>query len=87
MKDRILKCWVGNYDGQREALVISTSQKAAAAIARIPLSSFRDHFWQTESIPDLKPETLYTRDNRNYNRDTWSEGRCTLKPATGGVRG
>lgn len=79
---RKLKMFVGNYDGTRRGLVISTSKKDAAEIARTSLQDF-NRFWreaqtQPDWFPQFKPRTLYTS-SMFYGIITagdWKEGRC-----------
>jgi len=73
-----LMCFIGNFDGRREGLVVAGSQSAAAKIAGAPLSDFRDH-WEEEQLTDNfepKPLTLYTRPYCS-NAD-WQIGHCDL---------
>lgn len=77
---RPLKCWIGNYDGRRQALIVATSQKAAAKIAGCGIPTFVNYFLLQDAAPAWpKLNTLYTRpmDTRTPWRDSgsWTEGR------------
>ncbi len=81
-----LKCWRGNFDGVREACVITTSQKRAAEILGMSLHGFRGYFCTTDDHPiGLEPNTMYTR--RLYGQrlkdgriatlaEPWRKGLC-----------
>ena len=72
-----MKMWIGNLDGVRRGLVISSSKERARKIVRASRAEF-DGFWAEQPVVDkmLEPDTLYTRPN---NRDQpWAEGRCAL---------
>jgi hypothetical protein len=87
-----LKCWIGNLDGRRRGLVISTSKdKAREAIAsggggRVSRAEF-DGYWALQEDFYMrglgalfKPDTLYTHEI-SHAEDTvleWHEGRCKL---------
>ena len=59
---RKLKAWIGNLDGYREALIVSTSQKAAAAILDTSLHDFRAYFSElTGPISMYEQDKMYTR--------------------------
>ena len=76
-----MKCWKGNLDGQRDALVITSSQKKAAAILQCGLTCLRDYFSVQREIPEgLKQDTMYTRpiDCSLGGDKNWTEGRCEL---------
>lgn len=82
---RKLKVWMGNLDGRRDGLVITTSKtKARAIIGRCSAKAFNDYWSEQSDIIDAKvyeAETLYTRPNGG--RDpvrvrTWTKGLCEL---------
>ncbi len=74
-----VKCYVGNFDGNREGLVVAANQKEAAKIAGTTLYDFRnywvamDHPWPI-SAPKIK--TLYTRPFSTTGDWSWTEGIC-----------
>lgn len=73
-----LKCFVGNLDGQRQGLIVASSQSKAAAIAGCSIASFRDYWSASSKWPDqeIKHATLYSRPfNSAFD---WAEGRCEL---------
>jgi len=75
MKGDIVKCYVGNLDGTREGLIVASSQKEAATIAKTTLYDFRNYWHATVNpwpIKSPKPRTLYTR-MFNSNGE-WVEG-------------
>lgn len=79
-----LKCWTGNLDGQRNALVIASSQAKAAKVLGISTKSLRDYFGLRGDVPTgYEVETMYTQDNREFgpHHDTWTKGRCEIKSA------
>jgi len=76
-----MKCWIGNYDGRREAMVIARNQKTAARVAETGLHTFRQFYMLQKAVPTgYKAETLYTRPmwGSGYLNDEWEEGRCLL---------
>ncbi len=73
-----LKCFQGNLDGQREALVIASSQKSAANVANTSVHDLRT-YWTTDGdwpAQDMKPNCLYTKPICSSN--PWVEGLCKL---------
>lgn len=76
-----VKCYAGNLDGQREGLIVTTSKKRAAEIARTSLHSF-NQYWSQQPFPDqqITPHTLYTRPFMSRgNPPPWVAGRCEVK--------
>ena len=83
MKERALKCWVGNLDGLREGLVLAHNQTEAVKIIGISVNHLRDYFnrrsdWSLFQQV-LKPLTLYTRLMLYIDNNPWEEGRCKIK--------
>jgi len=75
------KCFIGNYDGRRQGLIIAKSQKEAAEIIGRSVRDLR-LYWRSRPllacpIENPKRGVLYTKP---YDcRDTeWTEGRCEL---------
>ena len=86
-----LKCWIGNYDGQRRALVIATSQAKAVEIVRCgSVHTFRNFYVEQEQplmgagLAFYAANTLYTQpmDCLGDARLVWIEGKCPLKKRT-----
>jgi hypothetical protein len=76
---RKLKMWVGNYDGDRQGLVIATSKDSARKIAGVGRTNF-DNYWvqQPEADQALEPGVLYTRAFTYSEPAPWYRGRCPL---------
>jgi hypothetical protein len=79
----MLKMWIGNFDGQREALIIATSKKRACEITHTGRKHFDDYWVEQDAVdPNFKPETLYTRPMLREGRRAflleWFEGLCKL---------
>jgi hypothetical protein len=79
-----LKCFLGNYDGTRQGLIITSSRTKAAQIAECWVHSFQLHWGEygDKYAAGLKPDTLYTRlFSSSYVGDNnpFQEGRCPLK--------
>ena len=73
----LMKCWIGNFDGSRQGLVIANNQRVAAKVCGTSMRDFC-HFWgQQVAWPrqTLKPLTLYTRPYGSFGEFT--EGHCT----------
>ncbi len=76
--------YIGNYDGQREGLVMASSQKNAATVARHTVKDIKEnwipHTPTEDDLKRFKPDTLYTKkyDMRTHDRtnNVWQEGRC-----------
>lgn len=68
-----VKCFVGNYDGKSEGLVIASSQKKAAEVARTGLHDFREYWEVIDQWPNgkFKAYTLYLR--KFNSKDEWTE--------------
>ncbi len=78
---KTLKCFQGNLDGQREALVIASSQQKAASIANTSVHDLRT-YWSTDgdwpaAQDALKVNSLYTKPI--CSSEPWVEGVCKLK--------
>ena len=74
------KTWVGNLDGTRRGLVVSTSKVKAAKIAGTSLYDF-NRYW-SERLPPVEPsglvvDTLYTK--RFDSQDSWGADQCPKK--------
>lgn len=74
--------WLGNLDGIRQGLIISSSKERARKLVRASRAEF-DGYWvaQCEVDPDKKPDTLYTRPGMaSYTGDPppWIEGLCEM---------
>lgn len=76
MRQRKLKCYIGNIDGLREGLVLAYNKKDAATIAKLTIYHF-SMYWttlDTEKYKELIPMTLYTR---FFDTNTqWINGYC-----------
>lgn len=73
-----IKCYIGNYDGQRDGMIYATSKREAAKVAGCSVYHF-ERYWLQHSpwpMPNPKALTLYTRKN-DYCSD-WQEGICPL---------
>lgn len=73
-----LKCWSGNFDGVRDALVIASSQAKAAKVLGCGVKSLKD--WYCEyplPLGDFKTEVLYTK---LPGKIQWHEGKCLTHP-------
>ena len=69
-----VKCYVGNYDGKNEGMVVANNQKEAAKIARTSLYDFRQ-YWHTAThwpFRNPKPFTLYLKPYDSKTGD-WTE--------------
>ena len=82
MNPRKLKCWTGNHDGDRYALIIATSQQRAAKALGVSIPMFTKYFTLKEPVPALlKTEVLYTKPipDTYGERHPWVEGRCKIE--------
>ena len=72
------KMWIGNYDGDRQGLVISTSKVAARKVLRTGMREFNEYWVEQPSYePTLEIDTLYTRPmTRGGEFVKWTKGRC-----------
>lgn len=81
MRAKPVKCYIGNYDGQRNGMIFATSKREAAKIAGCSVYHFERH-WGTHTpwpLPNPKAMTLYTRKSDGFKIDSWwYEGICTL---------
>jgi hypothetical protein len=79
-RGRSFKCWIGNYDGTREALVIAASQRVAARILSCGVPTLKDYYTVCPVPSGLEPETLYTRPmwGAGYVVVGWTKGLCAL---------
>lgn len=81
-----LKCWIGNYDGERQGMVIATSKRAARRVINVSAREFEDYWSEQRVVPaGYEVEALYTRTlSRRLlieatERDPgWVKGRCSL---------
>lgn len=73
-----VRCYMGNYDGRRQGLVVATNQKEAAEVARTSVYTFRQYWSARPEWPltKLKLGVLYTRKYGTQN--DWQEGICQL---------
>ncbi len=79
-----MKCYIGNYDGIREGLVIAKNQKDAARISNRSVYDFREHWQEIDALIDggrIKEETLYTKPFHSKD-DELVEGQCELPERT-----
>ena len=78
MSQRRMKCYVGNYDGQRNGMVYATSKVEAAAVAQCSVYSFNQYWSIHTAWPIAHPKalTLYTR--KNDYKSVWQEGICPI---------
>jgi hypothetical protein len=74
-----LKMWIGNLDGAREGLVITTSKKRAMKIIPTGRADFDGH-WREQPVDGgiAEYEVLYTRPLDRRGTRTWVQGRCQL---------
>jgi hypothetical protein len=84
-----MKMWIGNYDGERKALVIARNKTAARnALRGTSRADFDDHYVAREpsdrELRIFKPETMYTTpiDPGDEVRG-WVEGRCPVRRPVG----
>lgn len=57
-----LRCWIGNYDGRRNALVIATTKKRAKELLNVGTTTFEGYFNEQRDVPiGFAIETLYLR--------------------------
>lgn len=79
MRAKPVKCYVGNYDGQRNGMVYATSKREAAQVAGCSVYHF-ERYWHIHhslyAVANPKAMSLYTRKNDYY--DAWHEGLCPL---------
>jgi hypothetical protein len=75
--------YVGNYDGMRRGLVVTTSVEKAAILARTSRRDFSLHWarceeYSPEAYPQFLPETLYTSPifAVSVSAAEWTVGRC-----------
>lgn len=72
-----LKMWIGNLDGVRQGLVISTSKNRARKIVHTSLNEFNGYWALQPSVNELlEVDVLYTRKIRDG--EAWHIGRCPL---------
>ena len=81
---RKLKCWIGNYDGIRQGLVVAASQKEAAKIAGTSTRDFAAYWVEQESTAisyfGVRERALYTRKYGGLACEkTFVEGRCKIE--------
>ncbi len=78
-RSKTLKCFQGNLDGQREGLVIASSQQQAASIANTSIHELRTYWVTDGDWPDqeIKVNCLYTRPI--CSTAPWVEGVCKLR--------
>lgn len=74
---RSMKMWIGNLDGDRSGLVISSSKERARKIIGASRADF-EGYWVRQSYVDqgLEFEKLYTRPSDGAAR--WQQGRCPI---------
>lgn len=78
MRTKAIKCYIGNYDGQRNGMIYAPSKRDAAKVAGCSVYHF-ERYWHAHTPWPLgapKALTLYTR--KNDYRSTWQEGICPL---------
>jgi len=80
---RKLKMWIGNFDGDREGLVIAPTKARARQIVGSSRDDFNNYWRERSPIdPALDPEVLYTRvftgSGGVTGREPWYRGRCPL---------
>ena len=82
---RCLRCWIGNYDGRREGLVIASTKGAARAAIPTGRTDFERYWCEQADLPAdvTEVEVLYTRPNigswRGGGNRAWVRGRCVLR--------
>lgn len=76
-----MKMWIGNLDGRRAGLVISSSKEKARKIVGAGKTDF-DDYWVLQPAVDesLEFEVLYTMPTRaRISKDgKWQQGKCPL---------
>lgn len=83
-RTKVLRCWVGNYDGKRQGLVIAYSAKDAIKVIGTSANDFANYWHLAQSMPSgLKLNTLYTMPSGGTyqhwsKRPDWVEGRCEV---------
>jgi hypothetical protein len=72
---RAMRMWIGNLDGDRSGLVISSSKERARTIVGASRAEF-DDYWARQSGVDqeLESDVLYTRPISGGVK--WQQGRC-----------
>lgn len=82
MRARALKCYTGNYDGQRDGMIFAASAVEASALIHCSLYHFQQYWivrplpWPLPNGKNPKVLTLYTRKN-DYHSE-WQEGICEI---------
>lgn len=66
-----LKCWIGNFNGNYQGLVVATSKQKAAKAAGTSLYDFNQYWHKAISVKvgEFKPDTLYIK--RFDSSDPW----------------
>lgn len=78
-----LKCFVGNFDGRYQGLVVATSKKRAAEVVGTSLYDFNQHWHRAISvkISEFKPDTFYRK--RFDSKESWTEAAASAEEGAG----
>jgi hypothetical protein len=71
-----LKMWIGNLDGVRSGLIITTTKTRAMELIGTNRNDF-ESYWTLQPGIDktLEPNVLYTRNYQHQNETQWQRGR------------
>ncbi len=79
VKQRTLKAWVGNYDGNRSGFIAAYTQEDAIKVALTHYADFKEYWHQCEKpwpVVDPIPLQIYTRPY--MSNMPYVAGRCTI---------